>query len=315
MWTSPARADIAAALLDVMGASVHPLGIGGPRSAEVDALGKRLDCPAGDDLRKMLIERPAAFVLVTSLQEANTADLRSAANEGTRILTLEPFVADLEDLPQDRSPAGNGGAGGSIAFAPAFTQCPGYLGAADPQDQLGDTRQVRFTSLGRPEHGSLFARLLDAWVTILNFSPLPEQIDASLTGANDSPRKIAGRLAAHARVADGGAVLLELADTAGQTRRSLSVLGDDAQLTVLDTQYSLARLDGTVIDQSPDAASPTPPTFIDQLAHQWRRLLDRPAPPLPSPTLADALACAHACLLSARTGQPESPAKLLKISR
>ncbi|MBB6430893.1 hypothetical protein [Algisphaera agarilytica] len=307
VWTSPDRANLAGELLDVMGGSVRPIGVGGPRSGELDDLGKRLGCAAGNDLRKLLIERPAASLLVTSLQGASIADLQSAAQDGTKVVCLEPLSVELDELGKLEGPA----LPESVTFAPSFLRSPGFLAAADPQESVHPPQLIRLTSLGRPPHGSLLARLLDAWTTALEFTPMPETISASLTGPTSPIRQITGQLAAHARVANGNTVLIEASDTAASTRRELSVLSDEAQLRVSDGAYELHQSDGNILD-----ASDTPteqPSFVDLLAHQWRLTLDRPAPA--AAPQRQALACVHACLLSARTGQPESPSNLLQLSR
>ena len=293
--------------MDSMGATVHPIGLGGPRSSELDELGKRLGCPPGDDLRKMLVERPASFLLVTSLQDVALEELRGAADAGTRVVCLEPLAVELDDLGKLDGPV----LPTAITMVPAFLRSPGYLAAADPQDSLGQPRLIRFSSLGRPHHGSLIARLLDAWTAVLEFTAIPESVSASLTGPTSPTRRITGHLAAHARVADGGTVLIEASDTAAQTRRELSVLSPEAQLRVGDTAYELRQADGSLLDDS--RPQPQPVDFVGLIAHQWRRLLERPGPPAAPGR--QALACVHACLLSARTGQPESPGNLLRLSR
>ena len=105
----------------------------------------------------------------------------------------------------------------------------------------------------------------------------------------------------------------------------LSVLAESSQLAVDDTGYLLVGEDGQPIDDAPtasarpaasaDASVPARP-FAECVCDQWRRLLDRaPAASTHDPAATDAaLACAQACLLSARTGEPENPGKLLKIA-
>ncbi|MEM7627750.1 MAG: hypothetical protein AAF333_19320 [Planctomycetota bacterium] len=322
MWTSPARAALAEQLLDVMAGVVRPLGVGGPRTAEVEALGQALDRPADNDLRRLLIDRPAAYLLVTSMRDVGIADLRSAVDAGTRVLCLEPVAAELSELDASETP----GQPGAIRFLPAFPQSPGLIAAADPAEPHGSPSMVRFSSLGRPEEGSLFARTLDGWITALAFCGLPESVDAQLHQPDGLPRNgiypraIAGWLTAHGRTADGGVVLLEASDRAVVRRRELTVLNAAADFRVDDTTYRLNPAPTAPQDQG--APVPTPdlggdadanPTYVDLIADQWRRWIERPAPPTPPGVTAQALACVHACLLSARTGQPESPAKLLRL--
>lgn len=300
-----------------MGAAVHPIGVGGPRSTELDTLSKRLGCPAEHDFRKLRIDRPAAFILVLSLRDAKLDDLVAAADAGTRILTLEPPAAEWAELDTAQTP----GQPGAITTVPAFTRCPGFLDAADPHEQLTPPQLVRFSSLGRPTDGSLLARLVDAWLAVLEFTELPETVTASLSGPAAGPRQISGLLAAHATTPQGGAVLLEAANAAPQTRRELSVLSRSAHLRVTDDRYQLLHADGHVLDASEPAAPSAdhafraPTSFADLVTHQWGALLHRPPPPPQHDAQTLALACVHACLLSAKTGQPERPATLLSLAR
>jgi len=327
IWSDPQHAPLAGELMNLMGSALKPIGVGGARASQVNQLANELDCERHDDLRKLLVDRPASYLLMTSLQGVTQDDLRAAVDQGTTVLTLEPIAADLQALSASTQAGTPVGDVGRILQVPAFNQSPGFLSAADPRELLGDRRAVTLTSAGRPEHGSLFARLLDAWQTIMSFTLMPETIDASLvgplTGPPDDLREMTGGLCAHARVPGSCAALLYVSDAAGQTGRELAVRGDVGVLEVSDTAYSLTNPDGESMDQADDPAQAlatggTGGGFADLLAFQWRKLLDRPgftgqAPQSQAQT--EALACCLACLLSIRTGQPESPDKLLTINR
>ncbi len=287
----------------------------GPRSAALETLALGLDCPNGNDFRQLRVERPSAFLLLTTLEGVPLAELRAAIDAGTRIITLEPLAATLAQA-QDTLFSNHPGV---ITFAPDFLSGQGYRAAADPHDQINAPRLVRMTHLGRPHEGSLLARLLDAWATILKFSSLPEAITATLSGKPDNLRLASGFLAAHAHVPAGPGILLEVSDQAAHPQRLLSVLAQQAQLTVDDTHYRLQTSNNQPLDDAtastPGDATATPP-FAQCIANQWRRLIDRTAPESArDPARIDAaLACAQACLLSARTGEPENPSKLLRIA-
>lgn len=317
VWADAARAPIVAQVLDVMGAEVKPIGVGGPRGAEVDALGKRLDVAATDDLRKLIVDRPAAFLLLASMSDVGGEDLLAAHAAGSLILAMEPPAADLLDLrtlrPKGEIPR--------ILFLPGFRFGPGFIRAADPSDALAPPRALAIESVGRTGEGSLFARLYDAWSTVLGFVSLPESIDASLSAVGlkevpDDPRKLTGRLAAHARIADGGSAIVQISDTASDHRRYLHILGTEAELRVTDLNYELRQITGGVVDRGEVTVGGI--GFIDLVAHQWRRFLARPdlvKPDVPPHRDEQALACCLACLLSARTGQPESPRKLIEMNK
>ncbi|GAB4188807.1 MAG: hypothetical protein Kow00105_03400 [Phycisphaeraceae bacterium] len=306
--------------MNLMGSSVKPIAVGGTPAAEVDQLARSLGCDRYDDHRKMSIDRPAAYLLLLNRGELTLQDFEVFASQGTTVLTLDPMASDLQELSALSQLSTDTGEPGRFVHIPLFSQSPGYLATADPTELLGDRRLVNFISDGRPAHGSLFARLFDAWLAVLSFTLMPEMIDASLVGpTDDTPddlRELTGILAAHARVSDAQSALIEVSDTAAHTARSLRVHGDSATLLVCDTSYKLLKADGETLDDM--AGKDQPDGFADLLAFQWRRILDQPAvirPAVPNERLAEALACCLACHLSIRTGQPESPAKLLQLNR
>ncbi len=319
IWTDAQHAPLCGALMNLMASALKPIGIGGPPAAEVSGLAKDLNCQPHDDLRKLLVDHPAAYLLLASLDTVTPDDLAAVTDQGTAVLTLEPIAGDLQGLSAEQKLGSGNGASGRILQAPAFSQSPGFLSAADPNELLGDRRAIRFTSDGQPGHGSLFARLFDAWVTVLSFTLIPESIGASLVNeSTDTPedlRLLEGSLLAHARIAGNSAALLEITDRANGTRRELRVQGDDASLSITDAAYTLTGPENKVLDE---AEATGPAGFVDMLAAQWRRLLDRPMPPatpMQANQRAEAMACCLACLLSIRTGQPESPGKLLQMNR
>ena len=326
VWTNAHRAPLVTSLLDVMGGDIRVIGVGGPRVAAVDDLAKRLDCPQEDDLRKLIVERPASFLLLATMEEVAREELLAAASQETILLALEPAAADLSELSRltpRTSKAASVGRPLSVVLLPAFRHSPGFVGSADPHDVLGEQRLVTIESCGRPEASSLYARLSDAWHTVLHFTPLPESIDASLAGPLteivDDLRQCAGRLGAHARMPDGSSAVLQISDQAADERRYLHVLGQQAELRITDTGYDLRQSDGQILDHS--QPTPTGIPFVDLIASQWRSLLHRrdlaepTAAGIPPHREADVLACCLACLLSARTGQPENPRKLLEMGR
>lgn len=325
LWIDADHAPLASELMNLMGSSLKPIGVGGPPVAEVNQLAKDLACDNYDDLRKMCIDRPAAYLLLATLQGVSPEDLHALASQGTTVLTLEPIASDLQGLAAaEQLGLKNGGSAsdvlGKILQVPVFTQSPGYLAAADPNELLGDRRLVNFASSGRPGHGSLFARLFDAWQTVLGFTFMPETIDASLIGpqeqAPETLEELTGGLAVLARMPDSQAALLQISDTSAVTGRTLRVQGDGASLRITDATYSLHNPQGEELDQM--TRDPGPAGFVDMLAYQWRRLLDQPAgsrPGMFGRQQAEAMACCLACLLSIRTGQPESPSKLLQMNR
>jgi len=325
IWTSAAQAVRVGDVLELMGASVKPLAVGGPgKPAEVVRLGERLDCPAGDDLRHLLVNHPSAFVVLATMQGVTPQHLATAAEQDSVVLGFEPLRSEL--APEQVAALHSGGAPASgkqskplkWVRVPDFQVSPGWHSAADPEQLIGDVLQARFTSTGREGDGSLFSRLIDAWELILRFVPLPETIDATLTGTGgsvpDDLRKLTGHLGVMARTRHAG-VTMQLSDRSGDTRRVLDVIGEQGHLRVDDLDYVLHDLGGSKLDER--TADQRHRTTPDLIATQWKRIVDQPERIKPTPQPADgkALACALTCVLSARTGEAEEPLQVVQMHR
>lgn len=325
VWAGPEQTPLVREVLSNMGTLVRPIGVGGVRSTEVRELAQHFECGADDDFRKMLVDRPAAFVLMTTMDQVNRSDLEAALAQGSTVLTTEPVATGFEQLVSLRPRAARPNTAnapattdaGHIIHVPAFKQMPGWTTAVEPLEVISTVRLLSFASLGRANECSLFARLCDAWEVVLGLTTMPESIDASLVGqpaeVPDNPRELTGHLAAHARMPGRCAAVLEVSDSAGPGFRRAHVVGDKGQFHVGDRDFKLLMAGGGVVDEKPLPTEPA--SFAQLIAIQWRQLIERPNLALAASTGSDpnALACALACLLSARTGEPEAPGKLLAM--
>ncbi|MFN3168891.1 MAG: hypothetical protein ACE37H_17720 [Phycisphaeraceae bacterium] len=323
VWVDDTRLATVRAVLDLMGGAIRPIAFGSPRSRAASELATEHDAPMYDDLRQMLVEHPSAFVLMGTLDGVGQDDLPMAVAQGSKVLSIEPVGASPAEHAQAYKivkPAdGATRPAGRIVHAPAFDRSAGFLASAAPHEALGEHRAVQMTHAGRKDAGSMFFRLFDAWVGVLDFIDLPERIDAELssagsTGVPDDPRQLTGRLTAHARLPGVGSAAVLVSDQAAELTRRLTVIGDQAQLVITAGGYQLTRTTGEVVDHHD---SDREPNYTEQLAAQWRRLIDQRTPPPEHRAERErhALACCLACLLSARTGTPESPARVLELAR
>jgi hypothetical protein len=323
IWTDAPRTATVLQIFKRMGDTVIPAGVGGPRVAAVDQLAQHFDCPREDDLRKLLVETPASFVVLATMDGVGAEDLAYATSSNATVLTLEPIWDDLDELAQSRR-TGKGRQSvkaGSIVYLPRFDQCPGWASAADPMTVLGMTRLAALSSFGGPDSPSLFARLYDAWRMLRRLGPLPESVDASLISPGeqvpDTLRQMTGHLAVHARLTDGqrnAAAVIEASDRVPGQSRQLRLMADKGQLIVTDHSYTLHDEHGQLLDASQPPAPAA--SYAQLICRQWQSTLEQPHTPPPQPEQGDdrdLLACCLACLLSARTRQPESPRKLLEL--
>lgn len=320
VWTDAKRTTLAADILRALGPAVKLIGIGGPRGGDTSQLAQQNDLSPYDDLRKLLVDRPASFLLLATMAGIDAKMLQFALAQGTTILALEPTSAGFDQIIPAKAPQGDG----KLLTLPAFTLSPAWIKAGDTQDILGQVRLVVFESLGPASQLSLHARLAEAWHVVTRFAGSPETIDCSIVGPlteiPDDPRLAAGHLAAHARLPRSATAQVTISDQTKQHHRRLLVIGDQGRLLMTDLAYELHGPDGNLLEQVQLSIAPLPPavasddTFIQLAAAQWRRLIDHPdQTPLQVPSTqqqAANLGCQMACLLSARTGQPENPSKL-----
>lgn len=317
LWTDPQHAETVMAILSRMGVAIRPIAVGGPRAAGVSDLAESVNLKAQDDPRQMLNDHPAAFLLLAAAGVGPDI-LQHALTQGTIILTIEPAWESLDPLGiNGKKPTSSSG---RCMTVPSFQRSPGWANAADPTEILGKTRSISFTSFGHTGECSLFARLYDAWETLLAFIPIPQSIDASITGPLDQPpddlRAVTGHLTAHIRVTAGSSATLQVSDNAGSHFRALRLLGDHANLAADDLNYHLADSKGKPLDHKEMPSAGPGSLFPDLVARQWKQIVERPQAIPPTPPAQSAqrvLACCLATLLSARTGQPESPATLLSL--
>jgi hypothetical protein len=323
LWTDTACAGRDGQVIDRMGPRVRVVGVGGPRTAEVDALARRFGCVHDDDLRKLLVERPAdGMMLGTAVPDvaAAVADIAAAVANGMMVVALEPAADNFTDLNVIRPAIATAEQAGRVIAAAAFERSRGWTSAADPLEVIGTPQLISFTSFGHVGNCSLLARLLDAWRFILSLTDLPLGIDASLSGpltaVPQTLRGLTGHIAAHARLPDGGSVVLQVSDRAGEHDRRLMLVGKGGILRVEDTNYILRDATGGLMDQSPPMSGRT--AFVDLVADDWRQVIAAPTgePRNMAKQLArehDALACCLATTLSARTHDPESPSRVAEI--
>ncbi len=334
VWADQATASLAGEVLERMGSTVRAVGVAGPRDAGVDRLAKTCGLEAGDDLRHLLVDRPARYALLASLHCVTPADIALIRETGCTVLLLEPMSVALADLEPALAQAA-----AEIVFLPSMRQSPGTLAAADPADALGPIHQIAYRSVGPAGHGSLHARLFDAWATLLTWTDLPEVLTAHIVRADTSststpvPRSEAdaqshrvGWVTAHGRIAPavdqpgtagGVGVSVVVSDCSVTHQRRLEVMGRDGQLTLDDAGYRLVARDAKgqpVVDQGEDFGEPL--DYAELIARQWRRLIDRRSSARDEPPALrhrQTMACCMTCHLSARTGQGESPRRLLEI--
>jgi hypothetical protein len=327
LWTDEAGAALMGDVLSRLESAVRLRAVGGPRAGELARFSRDRDLEPQDDLRRMLVQTPTPFVVIAAREGFGLEDLAIALEQEAVVLSLEPIFDRFDQIDAwlqmvrrraelRRHGSTEWGPLGRVRITPAFTDSPGWLRAAEPGQAGGKIEAVSFWSVGPQAQRSLFTRLVEAWRTLLRYTPMPLAVDATLCGAEPpspaAPRRVQGHLLVHARMPDNAAATLFLSDQAGAVGRELQVIARSGHWRVRDLDYELFDREGKPID---GGVTDSPrPTLEELIAREWLRFADRPPHPRPSwPDEAEILACCQACLLSARTGENEQPSQILTM--
>ncbi len=277
------------------------------------------------------------------------ADCRA---RGVPVFSFEPMPASLLELGVpglgsaestpglSLGPAADttvGLAPGLLAALPTF--CPvlrlskPVRDAAEILQQMGPLQTLLIESWAAPAHASLGARVFDAADTVLALMGTPDRVDAShvapASARARSPRSaptdtlagLAGDLTANLRFVDGRAAAIVASNRAGRFSRVITAISERGRLRIYDDGLVWTGPDGRTIDASRDPArirgSTDDPALhaVIAIADQITRTLDPAIPPPPPTDLVRLLATCGALLLSARTGQSESPETILRMAR
>lgn len=310
IWTNAQRATLAEQVIAQLTGRVTFLALGGERTPAVTDLARKLELPFDDDLRKLVVDYPPAGLLLLSLDEVTDKDLESAAQSQMMLHSIVPVTSMIGHVSPVTMHCG---------LLPRFDQSAGWAQAADPLSSLGKLEQIHFTNIGPSSDATLFARLVDSWELVLGMTEMPTDVDAVLSGTKQIPEsieKLTGHLSIQSRLPNGGCVQMMLSDNAAMSRRQMMLLGDQGQIIVTDTSYELYQPDGTLIDHWEDAAQS--PNFAKLISENWFAALTNPYAQAADEAVRikrrkSALGCAHACLISARTGESETPSRVLEL--
>ncbi len=276
--------------------------------------------------------------------------LMELADRGVPVASLEPLPASILDVQRSDVGAGDEGMGIALGPEPEDTDT-GELGeewgmfvprarlaksvrdAAEVITQLGALSMVSVQAFSGPGQGSLGARLYDSMELVSWLLGRPDRIDAAFVSAQaargvhalpgESLRGLEGDLSANMRFGDGRAASIVASSRAGRWSRAITLVGENGRLRIYDDGLEWIGPDGKMIDSSRDAARVRGSAVgevsiapaVRALADQLMLLADTDRAPMAPTNVLAVLACCGAALLSARTGEGESPDTILRMAR
>ena len=255
----------------------------------------------------LLLNRPAEGTLEWLESRAAAAELRKKNVVVTSLdplptSALSPLLVEDDDpyraVYPRRSPIG-------VAFFDAMTT-------------FGAAQTVLYAARGVASQGGLGALLVGALDTLSHLQGEPEAIDAAIStpraasGVRAAPADdlslLRGSLTAHLRFESGASAVIALADSCGRSFRGVTVTGDAGLIRFSNEGFEWTDTAGALVDRTDAPGDP-----VAVLADQIIATATGPAPAEP-PSAARTLALAGAAVLSARTGQPESPVTIRRMA-
>lgn len=296
------------------------------------AIAESLDAKPLTDLRAALassetdlfwIASPGAFGAGGAVEDSNA--VADAHARGVTIATIEPLPAAALDLQ------GGGWIEGAIKpvdivrTVPRLRDSESFRNATELLQTFGPARTVHVESCGGSPEGSLGSHLYSALDAVYSLMGEPETIDAACAVLSagktvrampgESLRDLHGDVTASLRFADGRAAGLLVSNQAGRWHRQITLLGERGRLRIFDGGLEWITPEGSIADETKPKrarkgqASPA----VSALADSLSRMLDPGLKEAAPSSHVAVLTLAQTALLSARTGQGESPSTIRRM--
>ena len=308
-WLRPALRRAGRSVAALAGPDISPRDAAAVQAEHADDLSLALRSARSGAV--LLATRPPAAALEW-LEVRGAAELRE---RGVNLVTIEPIPSSAmspmlrENAAQNALPV----------VAPMLRHTPLGASLRDALHTFGAVQTALFAARGTSAFGGLGARLVDALDLLGDLLGEPESIDCAVaspraaSGVRAAPAddltRLSGALTAHLRFESEASAVLSLSDHAGRWFRGLSLAGDSGLIRFDDQGFEWIDPSGNVVERT-EAAEEDP---TERLADRVVEALTHPEPVPPAPRVRT-MAVAGAAILSARTGQPESPATIRRMA-
>ena len=282
--------------------------VGSDGSDDAARLSTALPAPRVENIRKAALLDDLDILWLAAPTTIDPATIKLIRERPLRVLSSHPHPASLGELPAQAEDIA------AIRFTPPMRRSEGFRAASDILPDFGIARCVNITMRSGVGQGNLLARLYDAVDVIESLCGQPEAIDAALVspmpGVAESLADLHGHMTINMRFSENRCACVAVSDQAGTWFRGVTVLGDNGCLRISDDGFEWIAADGRQLESHQSAQPATLATLItDYMLRLLGRLDTNDAPP-DAPKL---LAICEAARLSCRTGEGESPRKLLKM--
>jgi predicted dehydrogenase len=278
----------------------------GGTSADVSDLAKSLGVPHHDDPRQLAATPDVDAVLLMDPErripdDELTAVISSAQDRPLLSMATRPggvtaFVDEASPLP---------GTGPLPLPVPWFRGLRRGRRLLEAAEAFGAPVSASIEVSGPGPEGLLSTRLLDAFDLLTAWFGLPASVEACAVRASISTDVVPGRIFVIARFADGRAASVIAGADGGRHQRSVTLHGVSGRLRMVDDGTDWSDLEGRTVEFEPSSPPGENDLAID-LLESVEAIVRGLVPMRPVDATMDLLAVWEACMLSVRTGEPET---------
>jgi predicted dehydrogenase len=309
VWCEPTFRSSIAEVIEAAGLEVKA--VGGPDSIFAGELATLLESERADDLRLAAQREDLDLAFIAATLAGESDAVSQLESSGLRVVSLEPLPGSLTELTSARDLAEE------AVFAPLMRRCAGFRSATDVLAHFGEPRCVNIFFRSGKGQGSLYGRLFDAMDIIHTLCGEPEQLDAAfaspvpgLPGVPEALRGMRGSITINMRFSDNRCACVAASDQAGAWFRGVTVLGEEGCLRIHDDGFEWINAEGEKVDSTPPGEQPG---YAALVADQINRLIERKDQSDLPLDVGRLLALCESARLSCRTGQSETPRKILEV--
>jgi len=311
---------------------IEVIGAGCPVSAQTGAVAQGFGCGVQNDIRHMLSSENPDLVLLAAPGEFGHRDIEGDLGALQQAHSREVMVATLEPIPGEATVISgtswadalqSGAFGEFVRMVPLARRTRLVEELMSSLETFGMIRSLSMSIAAPAVYGSLGARVFEAMDLVRTLIGVPEVIDASYQGATvvsglhqlpgQSLAGLHGIMAAHMRMADGRGVMVQVSDQVGRSGLMMSIFGCEGEIRLGEGGFRRFDITGVEIDSfnsnAEDAIDPSSVRLAEQLIQLCSGIEVAIAPV----DHASVLAMGHTALLSARTGQGETPETIRRL--
>jgi hypothetical protein len=284
---------------------VHVVTMGGTDAGTRD-VAIELNLAHVDDPRQLAATADVDAIVLMDPERRLSADELTAiisAAQGRPLLSMASRPGGLAAFLDEASPLS--GSGPLPLPVPWFRGLQRGRRLLEAMETFGTPFSASVEVSGPKADGLLATRLLDSFDLLSTWFGLPASVDAAAVRPLGIADATPDRLFVVARYPDGRAASVTAGADGGRHQRSVTLTGQGGRLRMVDDGIDWSSVEGEIVEFQPSNA-PREFDLAKDLAESIEVIVRRLVPMRPAEATLDLLAVCEACMLSARTGEPEA---------